>query len=639
VEFSEVILRCKTLIEEATGEEDNLTLDTTNFLDYADKVRDILLNQARTVKQTAVMREFALGLRRMRDDFEAIVRADPMVIYKPAHSVSESFHRSDATVRGLWCGNRCSKTQSGVAEIYWTMTGQHPWRSRAETPANCFVVGVNFTKYRPKVFEAKYLKGEPGNPLSPVFPDGGKWFHSYDQKTYTIQIACSECANKGTPKTCKHPKSSVILFSDMEGPDVLQGGQYALGQLDEQIQQEIYKEGRERIKTVLNSGLIITETPTKGKGFWTYKLRKLGRRKPKYPNSERCIVETFEIDQFSAGLVPHEEIYASMEEMTESEIETRIYGMHAAANELAVFDAEVLRAMRDECCPGERGVLRLPDAEDGNEEDALAAADDTTSIVFDEFKEGLLEIWEQPKPLAQYVVSADVAHGLTKGDASCADVLEFRPVGQFDYDFKQVAQYHGRLTPDNYADELFKLGLYYQPCTLVVELNGPGMVVVKRLRDLGCWFLFQDVHALQNVDDSYVQGYGVSTQAHNKPIIVSMLQNVVRSRRRRPSAIKLYSQDTLDELESYIQNPTASGRSFRFEGEDTNDDRVMSLALGVYSARTQALFDWDILNEEKRKLAHKADTRDEHTKSFWVDIHAEMAREAELRRRLAEGEL
>lgn len=44
-----------------------------------------------------------------------------------------------------------------------------------------------------------------------------------DERKHIIYIACPGCAKYGLEQQCSHPKSSITLFSDSTGTDVLQG--------------------------------------------------------------------------------------------------------------------------------------------------------------------------------------------------------------------------------------------------------------------------------------------------------------------------------------------------------------------------------------------------------------------------------
>ena len=62
------------------------------------------------------------------------------------------------------------------------------------------------------------------------------------------------------------------------------------------------------------------------------------------------------------------------------------------------------------------------------------------------------------------MVGADVGEGLAGGDASCACVIE-RESGV------QVAELHGRVSPERFAQLLYALARWYYSAWLAVERN------------------------------------------------------------------------------------------------------------------------------------------------------------------------
>lgn len=299
---------------------------------------------------------WAEAFRKLYDNFDRIVEADPMVLYQPANRAAQEFHSSDAFIRYFRAGNRTSKTQSGYAEHYFLTTNQNKWRYFPNAAHSTFIIGVNFSKYCPAVFEKKFLTGEQGNPLSPMFPKGGKWLHKYDERRHEIQIACSKCANAGKAATCPHQKSTIRLFSDTEGWEVLQGGAYMLGHFDEHIDEDFFNEAIQRLQTAgRQSCLLVTGTPLHGFEAWEHRrLTQLHNEGPPQnrvdpDNSESApFVSLHEIDQFEAGLVPHERIKMSMTIMDEFEVESRVYGRPAPLAKNPVFDRRALADMRKE---------------------------------------------------------------------------------------------------------------------------------------------------------------------------------------------------------------------------------------------------------------------------------------------------
>jgi hypothetical protein len=94
---------------------------------------------------------------------------------------------------------------------------------------------------------------------------------------------------------------------------------------------------------------------------------------------------------------------------------------------------------------------------------------------------GLVRIYVKPKPGHEYVLSADVAEGLTVGeddDRSVASVWDR-------YSGEQCATVYGRQTPEVFARELFLLGSLYNNALLVPESNNHGQTICLVLQQLG----------------------------------------------------------------------------------------------------------------------------------------------------------
>jgi|SRR6185369_1256355 len=644
MEHAEVIRQAAKIVRRA-GLEDS-PLCTSNFLDYADLVKDIIANWPRK-KRTAKgkgLKDFLEGLKEIRDDFEALVASDPLMIYKPAHHVSLEFHQSLAKWRYFRGGNGISKTQSAVADNYWVVTRQHPYRPLPPAGGSVFVIGTNFSKYAPAVFETKYVLGENGNPLSPAFPEGGKWFHHYDDRKHILTVSCPECASNGKPKQCPslHIKPVLRLFSDVEGPSVLAGARYAQGQFDEQINYLFWSEALKRIENVPNSGLIVTETPIYGKAWWTHSvLTVLAESKPEenlIPGTNKVLVSLHCIDQYSAGLVPKEDIDASKMGMTEPEIQARIYGLPVAANEQSVLDLVTLSVMREETKPPRLGNLLLKVEHKGafkleSQHDPdlharviLEKADEKQKVEFRISEQGMLYLWEPPLPTEQYLICADVAQGLTKRDYSCADVYRLR-LEDFQINLEQVAQFHGWISSIPYGEELMKLAIYYNSGVLAVERNGPGDATIQTVKDLGYWNLYQDLNSAIASRQMFDQFYGVDTTSASKPMMISMLQSAIKDKRTGKRTLIIRSNESLTEMENYVQAPSSSGKTFKFGAIGTmHDDRVIPPAIGVYIVRTNPNV-YDVELARSRKLdGVNWRNKDERTQKFWNGFHQQLKR-------------
>lgn len=636
------------ILEEAGIDSPQVTIP--NFLDFADLVRDAILEWPKERQEnTRWLVEFATSLQKLRDNFEVIVKADPLILYRPAHHVSLEFHKSTALVRYFRCGNGCSKTQSAAYDNYAVLTGQMRYRPISMPPNNIFVVGLSFSKYAPAVFEKKYLTGEPGNPLSPVFPEGGAWFNHYDPKKHIITICCEDCHDRKRPKECTHTRSTIQLFSDREGAGVLAGGQYAQGQFDEEIGQEFKEEALQRFRGVPTASLMVTGTPLGGKGRWEHQeltlVHEQGGKANLVGDSDRVLVSLHTIDQFSAGLEDPNAIKARMSLMSPAEAEARVYGRPSAYAETGVFDKFALSNMFDEVRKPNKHVELLVRVEEGmkvadalQEPELLARFNhELMRIEAREIPDGAIAIWEDPKPECQYIVGADVAFGLRApsrkgrldGDFSCAQVLKLTRHG-LDIHFEQVACYHDHINPSAYADVLYKLGVYYNDAIVVVERSGPGHTTIRRLAaELGYPQLYRDITDPSQVEWSPHSLFGLDTNVKTKGIIISLLQKVVHDPESNVRALTLYDYNSVEELGHFGQETTESGLSYRFRGlNGAKDDRVMALAMAIYATMTNPdLYD---ISKEMRELSNTIKQRNDLTKeerSFWDDVHKERQEE------------
>lgn len=334
-----VLIECRALMKARNYSE------PSNFYEFADIAREIILVEGK-IHGTQKWKSLAEGLARLRSDYNTIVERDPMIQYRPQHSVAMDFHKSDAYTRVLCTANRCSKTTMCAAELRWYMTNTHPYRKTPLLPMQSFTVGLSYAQYATTVWEPKMIDGEPGNPLSPIFPEDGKWFNHYDERKHKLTIGCAACANAGKAKQCKHAKSWTILFSDEAGAKNIAGGQYGFTHLDEEVGTEFFKEGQERLKAVPHSAGVISYTPLQGESFWTeLLLRPKHLQKLMVPGTKRRVVEFFSIDQYQAGLVPYTSIDASLATLPLPQVKSRIFGIPAAASEFVVFNQEILERM------------------------------------------------------------------------------------------------------------------------------------------------------------------------------------------------------------------------------------------------------------------------------------------------------
>jgi len=625
---------------------DHKVLLVPNFLEWADLVRDVIKSWPNSKREETIgLKDFIESLKKLRDDFEEVVKADPMILFRPAHSVSLDFLSSTAMVRYFFSGNRCSKTESAAYDVYAAMTGQMIYRPALPLPVSVFVVGTNFTQYGPQVFEKKFIEGEPGNPLSPIFPYEGKWFNGYDRHHRLLRVACRECANRNKARDCKHASRSTLqLFSDETGPDAIAGGQHSLGWFDENVDETYFSEAMQRLRNVPKSSLMVTRTPLGGKSRWEYQRLYLvferGGEDNLIPGSDRQLVSCHTIDQYSAGLIAHQDIDAMRKLYAPIEAEARIFGKHVAYSESAVFDTWIMSEMFDECLKPKLVELRVTCLSDeledqfGNwdEKERLAAWDRKCFYIshhkiqsgeikpLEAKQSGGYKIFEFPEPEAQYVIGADVAQGLAGRDYSCAQVLKIIKIG-LEYFYEQVAMFHGHINSIAYAKVLYKLGKFYNDAVVVIERRGPGDATIQEMtRELGYDNIFRDIIDPAQTGWGQDFAFGIDTNVKTKGIIISMLQNSIKHAETGKRYLIIRDVYTLEEFGHFGQERTESGLSYRFRGtQGAHDDTVIAVAIAIYATETYPdLFDYD---KERRRKLRKIAELSEHDTNFWSDVH------------------
>jgi len=183
---------------------------------------------------------------------------------------------------------------------------------------------------------------------------------------------------------------------------------------------------------------------------------------------------------------------------------------------------------------------------------------------------GVLSIWQRSVVAGKYVMGADTAWGRT-GSYNCAAVLDWATG-------VQMAELHGRLHPDDMAQECFDLHRMYNHAYMGPEIAGEGqerdgesVVVVNKLVELlkGCSCYDRLYYHDHESKTPIVPGW--RTDSRSRPVMLGEFAEAVRNR-----LVVIRCRQGLDEMLSFIRNK--EGRPEAAQG--AHDDRVMALALG-----------------------------------------------------------
>jgi hypothetical protein len=165
-----------------------------------------------------------------------------------------------------------------------------------------------------------------------------------------------------------------------------------------------------------------------------------------------------------------------------------------------------------------------------------------------------LVVFKLPNPARRYIVSADPAEGLERGDASDAVVLDRDTL-------EEVACFNGQWEPDAFARLLDRLATFYN-AGILVERNNHGHAVLLRLADL-CG---------DRVLDGLDGRPGWLTNAVTKVQVIDFLAASLRD-----GTITIRSAAAVGEMQEYLV--LANGGTGAPPG--SHDDRVMSRAIAL----------------------------------------------------------
>ena len=182
-------------------------------------------------------------------------------------------------------------------------------------------------------------------------------------------------------------------------------------------------------------------------------------------------------------------------------------------------------------------------------------------------------VWKYALSEHKYIISADVS----RGDA--ADYSTFHVIDVTTSE--QVAEYKGKLPPDQFASLLVEAGRRYNQALICPENNTYGYAVIMKLVELGYSNLYYKsekdrMNALYsgNVQLSKI---GFTTNAQSRGQILTKFEEVLRNK-----SVTFYSSRLIEELKTFIWKGSKAQAQ-----KGKNDDLVIAAAIGTW------LFDAD----------------------------------------------
>lgn len=190
---------------------------------------------------------------------------------------------------------------------------------------------------------------------------------------------------------------------------------------------------------------------------------------------------------------------------------------------------------------------------------------------------GALKVWKSREENHRYIVFADVAGGVRSddynervarngadsgSDYSCAMVMDAETA-------EIVAELHYRSDLDQYADDLARLGYWYNRAVVAIERNGPGQAVIIHLAKS---INYPNLYRPRRIDSTRPDldtTYGWLTTGPSRVRMLTALQEHLRD---HPNLLN--SETLLDEMRTFVYNKR--GREQADNG--CHDDRVLAAA-------------------------------------------------------------
>jgi len=199
---------------------------------------------------------------------------------------------------------------------------------------------------------------------------------------------------------------------------------------------------------------------------------------------------------------------------------------------------------------------------------------DGNKVEFCEDRDGPLTLFSYPSPAkdkewGDYMVGCDATH-TTFGDWAVWQVINRRSL-------EQVAVYKDRVDPGTFAEEMFKLGLYWNTAMLCPEKEGPWQQVIGRLLGMNYPRVYQHAKIDRTPGRVITDTWGWSTTMQTKHYaIAGLLKLVVDGINAGGIGLTIHDERTFAEMKNYVYLETGG---FGNAVKEDHDDHVMALAI------------------------------------------------------------
>ena len=193
-------------------------------------------------------------------------------------------------------------------------------------------------------------------------------------------------------------------------------------------------------------------------------------------------------------------------------------------------------------------------------------------------KENGYQVFTNPNPNSQYLLTVDPASGLDNGDYCAFHVLD---VGA--YKIEQVVSFLGKMPPTEFGMLLKNTALEFNSCGLLIERTGLGLAIIEACKNYqNLIHCSPDLNLIVPASDIRSNEFpaGFSTNIRTRLLVISKLEEILRL-----ELVKLHDARTIDQLLTFVS------KNGRFEAlNGYSDDAIMALGIGLlcsYSMTSQ----------------------------------------------------
>lgn len=202
----------------------------------------------------------------------------------------------------------------------------------------------------------------------------------------------------------------------------------------------------------------------------------------------------------------------------------------------------------------------------------------------EKYMQGTFWQWKEPIQGHRYIMGVDVSRG---------DSEDFSSINIIDFDeSEQVAEYIGKIPPDDLASVAYKWGILYDAYIVIDITGGMGVATSRKLQELNYKSLYVEGSNPMNIWDyskkSVEKIPGLNFNNKRTQIVASFEEQLRKG-------FKVRSSRLLNELNTFVY---LNGRPDHMKG--AHDDSIMSMSMALY------IGDMSFSQLQKNENANKA---------------------------------